>query len=205
MSLSFVSDKIPLQREADGVIRVGSTRVTLDTVIAAFKEGATAEEIVQRYPTLDLADVYRVIAYYLSHSTEIEDYLLERYKQSELIRKENEARFDPSGVRDRLLARRKTAEVQVMLALAADENFNNDILRGLRCRRPDLDIMRVQDVGLSGADDASILDWAADEGRVLLTHDVSCIDRSCIFAHSRGKANARRNRGETLHSNCLGD
>lgn len=105
MSLSFASEKIPLQRDADGVIRVSATRVTLDTVIAAFKEGATAEEIVQRYPTLDLADAYRVIAYYLSHSSEIEDYLQERTKQSELIRKEHEARFDPSGVRDRLLAR----------------------------------------------------------------------------------------------------
>jgi len=55
-----------------------------------------------------------------------------------------------------------------MLRLAADENFNNDIVRGLLRRKPDLDIVRVQEVGLSGADDPTILEWTAQEGRVLL-------------------------------------
>ena len=64
-----------------------------------------------------------------------------------------------------------------MLRLAADENLNNDIIRGLLRRRPDLDIVRVQDVGLSGADDPAVLEWAAQEGRVLLTHDVSTITK----------------------------
>jgi hypothetical protein len=62
-----------------------------------------------------------------------------------------------------------------MLALAADENFNNDILRGLLRRKPNLDLVRIQDAGLSGADDATILEWAARENRVLITHDVSTI------------------------------
>jgi predicted nuclease of predicted toxin-antitoxin system len=57
----------------------------------------------------------------------------------------------------------------------ADENFNNDLLRALLRRRPDLDIIRVQDAGLSGADDAAVLAWAAQQDRVLLTHDVSTI------------------------------
>ncbi|MCX8049222.1 MAG: DUF5615 family PIN-like protein [Methylohalobius sp.] len=60
-----------------------------------------------------------------------------------------------------------------MLCLAADENFNNDIVRALLRRRPDLDIVRLQDVGLSGASDPAVLEWAAREGRVLLTHDVT--------------------------------
>ena len=62
-----------------------------------------------------------------------------------------------------------------MLRLVADENFNNDILRGLLRRNPQLDIIRLQDVGLSGADDATVLNWAACEERVLLTHDVTTI------------------------------
>jgi hypothetical protein len=62
-----------------------------------------------------------------------------------------------------------------MFPLAADENFNNRIVRGLSRRRTDLDIVRIQDAGLSGADDATILEWAAQQGRVLLTHDVSTI------------------------------
>jgi hypothetical protein len=72
-----------------------------------------------------------------------------------------------------------------MLRLAADENFNNDIVRGLLRRKPDLDIVRVQDVSLSGADDPTILEWAAQEGRVLLTHDVSTLTR---YAYERVQA-----------------
>ena len=64
-----------------------------------------------------------------------------------------------------------------MLRLAADENFNNDIVRGLLRRKPELDIVRIQDVGLSGADDPAVLEWAAREGRVLLTHDVTTMTR----------------------------
>jgi hypothetical protein len=60
-----------------------------------------------------------------------------------------------------------------MLRLATDEDFNNRILRGLLRRKPDLDIARVQDAGLTGRSDAEVLEWAAREGRVLLTHDVT--------------------------------
>jgi hypothetical protein len=72
-----------------------------------------------------------------------------------------------------------------MLQLAADENLNNDIVRGLKRRDPLLDIVRIQDTGLSGATDPELLAWAAREGRVLLTHDVSTLTR---FAYERVKA-----------------
>jgi hypothetical protein len=72
-----------------------------------------------------------------------------------------------------------------MLRLAADENLNNSIVRGLLRRQPELDIVRIQDVGLSGADDPTVLEWAAKEGRVLLTHDVSTITR---YAYERVRA-----------------
>jgi hypothetical protein len=62
-----------------------------------------------------------------------------------------------------------------MLRFAADENFKTGIVRGLLRRLPRLDIVRIQDVGLSGADDAAVLDWAAREGRIILTHDVSTL------------------------------
>ncbi len=60
-----------------------------------------------------------------------------------------------------------------MLALAVDENFNNDIVRGILRRKPDLNVVRVQDAGLSGADDPTVLEWAAEQGRVIFTHDAS--------------------------------
>ena len=72
-----------------------------------------------------------------------------------------------------------------MLRLAADEHFNNAIIRGLLRRKPDLDIIRVQDVGLSGADDPVVLEWAAKESRVLLTHDVTTMTH---YAYERVKA-----------------
>src|SRR5688572_2728648 len=60
-----------------------------------------------------------------------------------------------------------------MLALAADENFDNRIIRGLFRRNQTLDLIRVQDVGLIGAADPVVLAWAAEAHRMLLTHDVS--------------------------------
>jgi hypothetical protein len=74
-----------------------------------------------------------------------------------------------------------------MIRLAADENLNNDIIRGLLRRQPDLDIVRVQDVGLSSADDPIVLEWAAQEERVLLTHDVSTITRYAFERVRAGK------------------
>ena len=72
-----------------------------------------------------------------------------------------------------------------MLLLAADENFNGNMVRGLCRRQPALDLVRLQDVGLSGADDPAVLAWAAQERRVLLTHDVSTITR---YAYERVQA-----------------
>src|SRR4030067_2035871 len=97
MALSFATEAIPLAADADGVVRVGNTRVTLDTIIAAFSDGATAEEIVQQYPSLNLADVYQVIGYYLRRPSEVEAYLQQRTTQATEIRKQNESRFEPQG------------------------------------------------------------------------------------------------------------
>ena len=106
MTLSTMTFPIPLQTSPDGVIRVGETRVTLDTVVGAFHDGATAEEIAQQYPTLKLADVYLVLGHYLDHRAEVDAYLQQRQVEAGQIRVETEARFDPQGVRVRLLARR---------------------------------------------------------------------------------------------------
>ena len=92
--------------DANGVVRVSTTRVTLDTVLTAFLEGARAEEIVEQYPSLQLSDVYSVIGYYLRHKAEVDAYLLERQHLATEVRQEAEKRFNPVGIRDRNLARR---------------------------------------------------------------------------------------------------
>jgi uncharacterized protein (DUF433 family) len=107
MSLLVATQRVPLATDADGVVRVGSTRVTLDTIVAAFREGLTAEEIVNQYPSLSLADIYSVIGYFLNHQADVETYLRVRQQLAGETRCENEARFDPAGIRDRLLARRR--------------------------------------------------------------------------------------------------
>ncbi|MEY2833806.1 MAG: hypothetical protein RLZZ574_3065 [Cyanobacteriota bacterium] len=104
--LKLVAQSLPLKTNDDGVMVVGKTRVTLDTVVAAFDQGATAEEIVHRYPSLKLADVYAVIAFYLNHQQETEIYLQQRKQQAQVIRQTNESKLDPQVMRDRLLSRK---------------------------------------------------------------------------------------------------
>ena len=110
MTFPIKAETVPLNKDANGVIRVGKTRVTLVTVITAFLQGATAEEISYQYPSLNLADVYSVIAYFLKRRATLEAYLQQRQQQSENIQRENENRFDPSGIRERLMARQTIKE-----------------------------------------------------------------------------------------------
>lgn len=104
--LLIVAQVIPIEIDVDGVARVGKTRVTLDTVVAEFDRGATAEEIVYRYPALKLSDVYSTISFFLNHQQEVSEYLQQRQQQAQEIRLINEQKFDPQGLRNRLLARR---------------------------------------------------------------------------------------------------
>ena len=99
------TESIPL-KVSNEVVYISNTRVTLDSVVDAFSEGATPEEIAYQYPSLELADVYAVVGYYLHHRTEL-DNLLEHQRQRALsVRQQNESRFPPTGIRARLLARR---------------------------------------------------------------------------------------------------
>ena len=104
MTPVVATDPIPLYCDTYGVLRVGGTQVTLDTVITAFHAGASAEEISDDYP-LNLADVYAVIAYYLRHRAEIDSYLARRRQEAEAARQEDRTRYGHSDLRQRLLDR----------------------------------------------------------------------------------------------------
>jgi len=69
-----------------------------------------------------------------------------------------------------------------MVKFLADENFNNQIVRGVLRQNPSVDFVRVQDVGLSGKDDPTVLEWAAEQDRIVLTHDVTTMT---VFAYHR--------------------
>jgi uncharacterized protein (DUF433 family) len=94
-----------LRIDGDGVIRVGPTRVPLEAVVGAFWEGETPEGILERYETLELAEVYLALGWYLRHREEADAYLARREREAGALREEMERRFDPAGVRARLRAR----------------------------------------------------------------------------------------------------
>jgi uncharacterized protein (DUF433 family) len=110
MTLTVEPQPVPLTTQADGVVLVSGTRVPLETVVYAFGQGATPEEIAQDYPSLTLAQVYAVVAYYLTHRAAVDGYAAERAAISDATRTAHEARFDPTGLRARLLARRRDHE-----------------------------------------------------------------------------------------------
>lgn len=106
-SVTIAADAPPLRTDTYGVIRVGKTRVTLDTLVATYFEGCTAEEIADQYPALGIAEIYSAIGYYLNHKAELDQYLEQRRIEGEQIRREVEARFPQKGLREMLLARLK--------------------------------------------------------------------------------------------------
>lgn len=110
LTLSAIAQ--PLRIDGDGVVRVGNTRVTLDTVVAAFHEGASPEGIISHFPTLTLADVYAAISFYLQNRTSVDAYLEEREREAEALRREIESTSPQTGLRERLLARRAQAQAQ---------------------------------------------------------------------------------------------
>lgn len=107
MSLTIAVDPVPLRLDERGVYRIAATRVTLDTVVGAFKDGATPEEIVQQFDTLDLGDVYAVLSYYLHHRAEVEEYLGRQEETARQLQTRIEGRSEVVGIRERLLARQR--------------------------------------------------------------------------------------------------
>lgn len=106
MTLSVAAEPIPLVVDADGVARVGGTRVTLDTIIRAFRRGESAEWIAESYSALDLADIYAVITYYLRHEDDVQRYLGQRQRRVDDAHELIEATADRQALRERLRAHR---------------------------------------------------------------------------------------------------
>lgn len=106
MNLAGVPSPIPLRVDKHGVMRIGQTRVRLDTAITAWQQGESPEQIVENFDALDLADVYAVIGYYLKHRAEVDEYIGRNQQEGARLRLEHEQHFSSAGIRARLLARR---------------------------------------------------------------------------------------------------
>jgi predicted nuclease of predicted toxin-antitoxin system len=91
-------------------------------------------------------------------------------------------RIASDGLGIRLAGQTARPHANVTPRFLADENIDPDLVLGLLRVNAEIDVVRVQDVGLRSADDRTILEWAASEGRLLLTHDISTVSD---FAHER--------------------
>jgi uncharacterized protein (DUF433 family) len=97
--------QVPLRSDEGGVVRVGQTRVTLQTVIGDFHRGASAEEIAHHYPAVKLSDIYLVIGFYLEHRDEVDEYISQQRDLATQARKEYEALHPQDPLRAKLLAK----------------------------------------------------------------------------------------------------
>jgi uncharacterized protein (DUF433 family) len=112
MSMLIQPIAVPLFDDGQGGLRVTGTRVLIERIVHAFEDGATPEGIVQSYDTLHLADVYAVLAWYLRHKAEVEDYLKRRATEAQVIRQSIEAKQpEQAELRARLTARLRQKEV----------------------------------------------------------------------------------------------
>jgi uncharacterized protein (DUF433 family) len=110
-SLTIQPESVPLRVGEHGEVRVIGTRVSLESIVHAFHQGATPEQIMQSFPTLRLADVYAVIAYYLRHKAEVDEYLSWLNERAEeLWRKIQASQPDMGDIKARLLARKAGME-----------------------------------------------------------------------------------------------
>ncbi|OLE16869.1 MAG: hypothetical protein AUI36_37060 [Cyanobacteria bacterium 13_1_40CM_2_61_4] len=101
-----VDSYVPLTANEDGVLRVGGTRVTLDTIVSVFEEGETPEQIAQNFPGLKLEDVYAVITYYLRNQERVLAYLAEEERASEDLLRKIKAKSPTNYLRERVLKRK---------------------------------------------------------------------------------------------------
>jgi uncharacterized protein (DUF433 family) len=108
--LPLPAEAPPLQLRTGGVYRVTGTRVSLDTIVEQYENGMSPKEMAEAYPTLDIADIHRVIAYYLCHRDQVQAYLKCREEKAAALRARIEAEHPRTISRAELVARRAAKE-----------------------------------------------------------------------------------------------
>jgi uncharacterized protein (DUF433 family) len=110
MTTLETTQSLPLRLTEDGTIRIANSRVSLDSVVYHYKLGASAEQIAQKFPALDLADVYAAITYYLNHEEAVEEYMRQQEAKGDEIQKKIESdhhyQKKSAELRARVLARK---------------------------------------------------------------------------------------------------
>lgn len=110
MAQAFDLPPAPLREDAQGVIRAAGSRVTLDSLVALFDRGATAEEIVQSFPTLALADIYAILDFVVRRRETVDTYLARRRREDDETREDTERRAPSAPFFGALAARKRSGE-----------------------------------------------------------------------------------------------
>lgn len=100
--IEIVADPVPMAVDKNGVVRIAGTRITLDTIVGAYNRGDSLNEIVDGFPSLSLADIHAVIAYYLRHREIVDAYIKENRRAAEEALREYEAQFGTMPTRSEL-------------------------------------------------------------------------------------------------------
>lgn len=107
MALKIKKVTVPLVTLGNGTLRVRGTRIPLERIVFEFNVGSTPEQIADDFDTLQLPDIYAVIAFYLQNKDAVDEYVREREAEAERLRAKFQAIWPNDGIRERLLARRK--------------------------------------------------------------------------------------------------
>jgi uncharacterized protein (DUF433 family) len=102
-----LKQQTPLTQDQDNTVRVTGSRITLDTIVSAFKKGATAEQIQDSFPSLSLREIYGTIAYYLEHEADVETYLKARREAATALQQEIESQQNTAEFREKIRARQR--------------------------------------------------------------------------------------------------
>jgi uncharacterized protein (DUF433 family) len=100
------TEHIPLTQDANGTIRVKRSRVTIDTLIARYSLGDTVEEIHEGFPTVSVEAIQKIISWYVTHQTEVDEYILKRDAEAEILRREIESQPAYKALREKLMRRK---------------------------------------------------------------------------------------------------
>jgi len=179
----------------DGVYRVASTRVSLDSVVYSRKGGESAESIQRSFSTLTLEQVHGAIAYYLAHVAEIDRYLIEGERELEKLKRASReaypgrtnaildsntyARYETHAWYEKLERSRKEIvdSSGEKTCFQADVNLNENIVTGVLRRVPEIDFQTAREARLPGLIDFQVLDLAAHQKRILVTQDPRTIPK----------------------------
>ena len=178
MSLVIPAERVPLEEGIDHIIRVGGTRVTLDTIVTAYQQGESPETIADQYPSVSLPDIFAVIGFYLRHRQEVETYSGGPKATARTRCGGSRGDMSSGGVAGSVVGAAwfssRTAET-LCFDSSPTRISTITLCEGFFVAMRGWILSAFRTWGLAGQEDPAVLAWAAAAGRLLLTHDTGTV------------------------------